>query len=276
MPLIGGLTHLPVLGAKDSADLAEGLPLVVARYGNGGASRTYLIRRVVHDPARIEGLLVGEIDADYLWATSDQSLISSGTVLTVRDDRGRALMSSIAGAHTAFQTLGLDARSEADSLLLHAPEAYVSSEWPILLDEVFAAPTWTLVLGRSRADVLGPVQRFTQTLLGIVLISTGLVLILSMHRIRRSLVPMASCSRAPVASRGGTSAAGSLFEAATSSRSSGPRSTPWRPSSTASSRRCHGRRDRPGGAFRDHAGEIVGHAARRLPDVYPCARWASR
>ena len=73
---------------------------------------------------------------------------------------------------------------------LHAPEAYVSSEWPILLDEVFAAPTWTLVLGRSKADVLGPVQRFTQTLLGIVLISTGLVLILSVHRIRRSLAPM--------------------------------------------------------------------------------------
>ena len=123
VPLVGKLIALPALTSRDSADLAAGLPLLAGRYGDGSSSRTYLVRRVVDEHARVEGLLLGEIDADFLWATSDQSLISSGTILAVRDDRGRALMSSIAGAHTAFQTLGLDARSEADSLLLHAPAA---------------------------------------------------------------------------------------------------------------------------------------------------------
>ncbi|HJR50592.1 MAG TPA: diguanylate cyclase, partial [Gemmatimonadales bacterium] len=272
VPLIGGLTQLPVLRARDSADLAEGLPLLVARYGDGSASRTYMVRRVVHDPAGIEGLLVGEIDADYLWATSDQSLISSGTVLTVRDDRGRALMSSIAGAHTAFQTLGLDARSEADSLLLHAPEAYVTSEWPILLDEVFAAPTWTLVLGRSKADVLGPVQRFTQTLLGIVLISTGLVMILSVHRIRRSLAPMRELqqgtrriagrdfgSRVAIRSRDEFEELGASFNAMAAQLD-----RQFQALATAAEI------DRAV-LSATSAGEIVGTLLDRLPDVYPCA-----
>ena len=272
VPLIGGLTHLPVLRARDSADLAVGLPLLVARYSNGRASSTYMIRRVVHEPERIEGLLVGEIDADYLWATSDQSLISSGTVLTVRDDRGRALMSSIAGAHTAFQTLGLDARSEADSLLLHAPEAYVTSEWPILLDEVFAAPTWTLVLGRSKADVLGPVQRFTRTLLGIVLISTGLVLILSVHRIQRSLAPMRELqqgtrriagrdfrSRVAIRSRDEFEELGASFNAMAAQLD-----RQFQALATAAEI------DRAV-LSATSAGEIVGTLLDRLPDVYPCA-----
>ena len=272
VPLVGGLTHLPSLGVRDSADLAVGLPLLVARYSKVGASRTYMVRRVVHGPGRIEGLLVGEIDADYLWATSDQSLISSGTVLTVRDDRGRALMTSIAGAHTAFQTLGLDARSEADSLLLHAPEAYVSSEWPILLDEVFAAPTWTLVLGRSRADVLGPVQRFTQTLLGIVLISTGLVMILSMHRIRRSLAPLRELqqgtrriagrdfgSRVAIRSRDEFEELGASFNAMAAQLD-----RQFQALATAAEI------DRAV-LSATSAGEIVGTLLDRLPDVYPCA-----
>jgi diguanylate cyclase (GGDEF)-like protein len=272
VPLVGTLSALPALSPRDSADLAEGLPLLAARHGDGSTSRTYMIRRVVDHLARIEGLLVGEIDADYLWATSDQSLISSRTILTVRDDRGRALMSSIAGAHTAFQTLGLDARSEADSLLLHAPEAYVSSEWPILLDEVFAAPTWTLVLGRSKADVLGPVQRFTQTLFGIVLISTGLVLILSMHRIQRSLAPMRELqqgtrriagrdfgSRVAIRSRDEFEELGSSFNAMAAQLD-----RQFQALATAAEI------DRAV-LSATSARQIVGTLLERLPDVYPCA-----
>jgi diguanylate cyclase (GGDEF)-like protein len=258
--------------SQDSADLAEGLPLLAARHADGSTSRTYMVRRVVDGRTGIEGLLVGEIDADYLWATSDQILISSGTILTLRDDRGRPLMSSIAGAHTAFRILGLDARSEADSLLRHAPEAYVSSEWPILLDEVFAAPTWTLVLGRSKADVLGPVQRFTQTLLGIVLISTGLVLILSMHRIQRSLAPMRELqegtrriagrdfgSRVAIRSRDEFEELGASFNAMAAQLD-----RQFQALATAAEI------DRAV-LSATSAGQIVGTLLERLPDVYPCA-----
>ncbi len=272
VPLVGALTDVPTVSPRDSADLAEGLPLLVARHVAAGASRMYVIRSVVSDPARTEGLLVGEIDTDYLWATSDQSLISSGTILTVRDDANRILVRSIAGAHSAFQTLGLDARAEGDSLLTHAPETYVSSEWPILLDEVFSAPTWTLVLGRSEADVLGPVQRFTQTLLVIVLISTGLVLILSGHRIRRGLAPMRELqegtrriagrdfgSRVAIRSRDEFEELGASFNAMAAQLD-----RQFQALATAAEI------DRAV-LSATSAGEIAGTLLERLPDVYPCA-----
>ena len=138
----------------------------------------------------MDGLLIGEINADYLWATFDQSLITAGTILTVKDDSGHVLVSSVAGLHSVFQTLGLDARPDADSLASFDRVPYVSSTWPILLDEVFAAPTWNLVLGHSRKQVMGPVVRFADTLLMVVLGSTVVVLLLSVHRIRRSLIPL--------------------------------------------------------------------------------------
>ena len=272
VPLVGALTDVPTVSPRDSADLAEGLPLLLARHVAAGTSRMYVIRSVVSGPARTEGLLVGEIDTDYLWATSDQSLISSGTILTVRDDANRVLVRSIAGAHSAFQTLGLDARAEGDSLLTHAPETYVSSEWPILLDEVFSAPTWTLVLGRSEADVLGPVQRFTQTLLVIVLISTGLVLILSGHRIRRGLAPMRELqegtrriagrdfgSRVAIRSRDEFEELGASFNAMAAQLD-----RQFQALATAAEI------DRAV-LSATSAGEIAGTLLERLPDVYPCA-----
>jgi diguanylate cyclase (GGDEF)-like protein len=272
VPLAGALTVLPVLSARDSADLMEGLPVLTARYAAGGATRTYLVRRAAPGPGRIEGLLIGEIDADYLWATSDQSLISAGTMLTVRDDSGRLLTMSITGARSAYQALGLDDRWDGDSLLADQANPYVSSEWPILLDEVFAAPTWTLVLGRSKADVLGPVQRFTQALIIIVLVSISVVLILSSHRIRRSLAPLRELqegtrriagrdfgSRVAIRSRDEFEELGASFNAMAAQLD-----RQFQALATAAEI------DRAV-LSATSAGEIVGTLLDRLPDVYPCA-----
>ena len=96
--LVGGLTELPLLSKRDSADLRDGLPLLTARHAEQRATRTFILRRVspsLRDGRQVEGLLIGEIEPDYLWATSDQSLISAGTILTVRDDSAHVLVSSV-------------------------------------------------------------------------------------------------------------------------------------------------------------------------------------
>ena len=190
-PLFGALTELPALTERNQADLAEGLPLLLTRHAAGRPTQTYLVRQVHRrDGGRVDGILVGEINADYLWATFDQSLIAPGTILTVKDESGDVLVSSVAGTQSAFQALGLDVRPDADSLARLDRVPYVTSTWPILLDEVFAAPTWNLILGHTRQEVMGPVVRFTDTLLMVVLGSIALVLALSVHRIRRSLIPL--------------------------------------------------------------------------------------
>jgi diguanylate cyclase (GGDEF)-like protein len=193
IPISGRLEELPRLTQRNLEDLAHGLPLLSAEHHHRRATRTYLVRRVGRGPLRMSGapgLLIGEINADYLWATLDQSLIASGTILTVRDDSGHVLMSSVAGIHSAFQSLGLEPIPDADSIAGLDRESYVSSTWPLLLDEVFAAPTWSLILGHPKQEVMGPVVRFADALLTLVLGSTALVLLLSMDRIRRSLVPL--------------------------------------------------------------------------------------
>ncbi len=193
IPLFGRLTELPKLAKADKADLAERMPLLAMELGHMRPTRTYMMRRVAGEASRAsrtDGLLVGEIDADYLWATFDQSLIAPGTILTVRDERRRVLISSVAGVRSAFQTLGLEAAPAADSIASFDLQPYATATWPILLDEVFAAPTWTLELSHSRREVMGPVVRFTDRLLVVVLVSMAVVLVLSLDRIRRSLIPL--------------------------------------------------------------------------------------
>jgi diguanylate cyclase (GGDEF)-like protein len=273
--IAGTLSELPRLRARDSLDLAEGLPLLTAQYRKGQPTRTFMLRRVVRGgrgARRVEGFLVGEINADYLWATFDQSLISAGTILTVEDDSGHVLMSSVAGVRSTFQSLGLDARPDADSLARLDRDAYVAAEWPILLDEVFSAPTWTLVLGHSRRHVLGPVSQFTKILLIVVLVSTGLVLILSLDRIRRSLAPLRELqegtrriagrdfgSRVAIRSRDEFEELGASFNAM-----AGQLDRQFQALATAAEI------DRAVLSATD-AGEIVGTLLTRLPDVYPCA-----
>ncbi len=193
VPMFGSLTELPQLTEADKKDLAERLPLLSMQVGDGRPTRTYMVRRVTGQATRSspkDGLLVGEIDADYLWATFDQSLIAPGTILTIKDDGGRLLVSSVAGVRSAFQMLGLEDAPAADSLASFDTQPYATSTWPILLDEVFSAPTWTLELSHSRKEVMGPVARFTDTFLIVVLVSMAVVLVLSVDRIRRSLIPL--------------------------------------------------------------------------------------
>jgi diguanylate cyclase (GGDEF)-like protein len=116
------------------------------------------------------------------------------------------------------------------------------------------------------------VQRFTQRLLVIVLISTGLVLILSVHRIRRSLAPMRELqegtrriagrdfgSRVSIRSRDEFEELGASFNAMAAQLD-----RQFQALATAAEI------DR-GVLSATSAGEIVGTLVERLPDVYPCA-----
>src|SRR5687767_12014187 len=71
VPIFGRLAELPRLTESNRADLAEGLPLLAAEHRDGRPTRTYLVRRISQGPnraRRAQGLLIGEINSDYLWA----------------------------------------------------------------------------------------------------------------------------------------------------------------------------------------------------------------
>lgn len=187
-PVFGRLERLPALSAADSSDIQFGLPLLFSEYGPAGPARIYLLRRVERR-GEIRGTLIGEISPDFLWGTLDQSMPSPATMVRVLDDSGRVVFSSTPATQASRDEVLADLHPAADSGST-AGAPYVSSTWPLVLDEVFAAPTWSLVLSQSEEEVLGPMVRFTNTFFTVVLVSSLVVLLLSMNQIRRSLLPL--------------------------------------------------------------------------------------
>jgi diguanylate cyclase (GGDEF)-like protein len=193
IPLVGQLEGRPTLSAADRESLHAGLPLILTAQGRPGLERAFLLRRLDR-AGELPGTLIGEISPEFLWGSLTSSLPSPSTVILVQDDSG----------HVLFESTQAELVSRADPIVEAAPEVtviplvdtavtrrpFVSAASPVILDEVFAAPTWTLVLSESEDEVLGPLARFTR-LFGWAILGAGIaVLLLSGSQIQRSLVPL--------------------------------------------------------------------------------------
>ena len=191
-PVFGALEHLPPLAPADEENLRLGLPLIVSEHGNARSPRTFMLRRIEHRDL-VHGTLVGEVSPRFLWATLASSMPSPSTMASVVDDSGHVLFRATQAELVSLADPIQDAAPLADAPI--APDtagaAYVSSSWPILLDEVFAGPTWTLVLSEREGEVLGPVVRFSRIFLLVMVLAGVGVLLLSGSQIRRSLIPLA-------------------------------------------------------------------------------------
>ncbi|MGH7526867.1 MAG: EAL domain-containing protein [Gemmatimonadales bacterium] len=270
--IFGRLDELPPLTPADSADLSYGLPLVTSQQMVDRPARVYLLRRMERLDA-VRGTLVGEISPEFLWGTLDLSMPSPATRVRVVDDSGRVLVS----ATNASQVSQDELLSQATRPQMGSAEAatdeqpYVTSSWPLVLDEVFVAPTWNLVLSQSEQEVLGPMVEFTEPFLGVVLLSSVLVLLLSVNQIRRSLLPLEELqkgtrriaqrdftSRVTVSSRDEFEELGTSFNAMATQLD-----RQFQALATAAEI------DRAVLSARD-AAEIVGTLLTRIRDVYPC------
>jgi diguanylate cyclase (GGDEF)-like protein len=269
--VFGQLEQLPSLSAPDSSDLAFGLPLVTSEQRPAGPSRVFMMRRMERRGG-VRGTLIGEISPQFLWGTLDQSMPSASTLVTVVDDAGRVLFSSTTASQVPLDDLiprpemGGSAPSSGD------PSPFVSTSLPLVLDEVFAAPTWTLVLSQARNEVLGPMVPFTHTFLMVVLLSGAAVLVLSVNQIRRSLLPLQQLqegtrriaqrdfgSRVAIRSRDEFEELGSSFNAM-----AGQLDRQFQALATAAEI------DRAVLSATD-ASEIVSTLLARMRDVYPCS-----
>ena len=189
--VFGHLADPPTVSPGDEESLRLGLPLILSVPGGSGKSRTFMLRRVDRGE-RVHGTLVGEVSPNFLWATLASSMPSPSTMVSVVDDSGRVL----------FHSTQSELVSQADPINEMAPlpagaapadtlgKPFISAASPVVLDEVFAAPTWTLVLSETEDEVLGPMARFSRMFLWVVLFSGLSVLVLSGSQIRRSLMPL--------------------------------------------------------------------------------------
>jgi diguanylate cyclase (GGDEF)-like protein len=193
VPVFGQIEERPVLTPNDYDDLQANLPLVRALPHGSSPARTFLLRRLEHG-TEIRGTLIGEVSPDFLWGSLAASLPSPNTMIAVTDEASRVL----------FRSTQADLVAQADPIVEAAPvvparppqvpdsagRAYVAASSPLLLDEVFSAPTWTLTLSETEDEVLGPLARFTHLFAWAVALSGLTVLLLSGSQIQRSLVPL--------------------------------------------------------------------------------------
>jgi diguanylate cyclase (GGDEF)-like protein len=191
LQVFGRLDERPMLGPADRENLRLGLPLIVSKLGRGRPARTFMLRHI-EDRSGVSGTLIGQISSQFLWGSLASSMPSPTTVVSVVDDSGRVL----------FRSTQAELVSQSDPITEVAPVPlsdappdslglpFVSSSSPILLDEVFAAPTWMLVLSETEEEVLGPIVRFSRTFVWMVVLAGLGVLLLSGTQIRRSLVPL--------------------------------------------------------------------------------------
>jgi diguanylate cyclase (GGDEF)-like protein len=267
-PVFGQMAEPPPLASAERADLAAGLPLIVARPAARGDRRVYLLRRIGR-PGEAEGTLVGEVSPDFLWGSLDLGLPSRDTRIAIRDDSGHLLFAKTA-AEAGWEP---DAEMEAPGspAASPSPDPYISSTQVIYLDEVFSGPVWTLILSQSRDDVLGPMVSFTRMFLIVVVLASVLVVVVSNDQIRRSLVPLQALQQGTrrIAERDFTSritvrSGDELEELAESFNAmAGRLDRQFQALSTAAEI------DRAVLAATD-ADEIVGTLLCRVPDIYPC------
>jgi diguanylate cyclase (GGDEF)-like protein len=192
LPVLGQLERLPPLTPADQENLGLGLPLIVSEHGTARSPRTYMLRRV-EQRNLVRGTLVGQVSPRFLWATLASSMPSPTTRVSVVDDSGHVLYRSTQAELVALADPIQEAAPLPDVPILPDSTAapFVSSTWPILLDEVFAGPSWSLVLSEDEREVLGPVARFSRVFLWVMVLAGVGVLLLSGSQIRRSLIPLA-------------------------------------------------------------------------------------
>jgi diguanylate cyclase (GGDEF)-like protein len=188
--VFGQLWDLPTLSAADSEQVLAGKPRIVTQFTNGVA-RIYLLRRLARRTGPT-GTLVGEVSGDYLWGTRDQTMPSPTTEMAVVDEPGLMLVGSTHLRSAAARRVHeLAQHSASGNFTLELGErAYLATYWPIILQDAFGGPNWTLVLSEAQATVLAPMTDFTDRFLLIIAACTLAVVVLSMSQIRRSLVPL--------------------------------------------------------------------------------------
>jgi putative nucleotidyltransferase with HDIG domain len=154
--------------------------------GEAGAMRIFL-----QVPANA-GRLVGELKPDWLWGLSNLELLPSGTDVTVADERGRVLATSlesqpvfVADAAAAAST------SSAGRFVWQAGgRDYLASYRVLPLQNVYQAPPVVVVFTLPIDEVLAPTDAFSRAFLLTLLFTFLLVVLFSLQLIRQSLHPL--------------------------------------------------------------------------------------
>ena len=186
-PVVGRVAHALELTDAEKQHLNSGSSVVSSQSQPNLPSRILMSTALdPQHPAR--GILVGEINTEYLWGLDGLPALTELCVL----DQSRLVLFCSPGTPASFREQAPNTAGPGSGQFEweHDESTYLASYWSIFLKPRFFTPSWTVVLSQSSADVLAPLGNFRRTFLLVILMSLWVVLFLSLVQIRRSLVPL--------------------------------------------------------------------------------------
>ncbi len=179
---------LPSFSREEKTFLASGRTLVKAVQGRGDFARVFLAMKA-GPGGKNPAYLLGEVAPGYLW--SGDTLLTPSRRLAVLDERGGVLFSN----HKEKGFLrGLAQALEANPSTGHFPwkgetDDFLSSYWTLFMQPRFGTD-WTILSSCDRAGIFHPLESFRASFIMVTLLSFLVVVLLSLHQIRRYLRPI--------------------------------------------------------------------------------------
>jgi putative nucleotidyltransferase with HDIG domain len=189
--VFGQIRNLPPLTPEQKEHIRSGGGLLISNYHPDLSSHIFMSTAIdPQNPKR--GILVGEINANYLWDTEKQSTFPSMTELCVLDQSNNVLFSSLPGPVSLPEGVSEKMSHSVFGQFewLNEKKKYLASYRSIFLQAAFFIPKWIVVLSESKSDVLAPMADFKKIFPLIILMSLWVVLLLSVVQIRRSMIPL--------------------------------------------------------------------------------------
>ncbi len=187
----GDIKDPPQTAAAESQHMSSGKIVVSSEHRPALPTRIFM-KMMLNPQAPLQGVLLGEIDTQYLWGSGYENTLPPMTELCVLDQSSNVLISSLPVSKSLSEELNLRMpRATSGQFEWRLERAnFLAAYWSIPLKYKFFVPQWTVVLSESKADVLAPVSNFKKTFFLAIFLSLCIVLLLSISQIRRSLIPL--------------------------------------------------------------------------------------
>jgi diguanylate cyclase (GGDEF)-like protein len=189
--LIGSMPNPPEPNVSERRHLNSGKTLVSVRMNGRLPLPIYMTRRL--DPQHSEkGTLVAEINPSFLWGVSEEGSEQPIVDVYLSDQSKMTSIASLPGKAVLPQRIASQLAESFSGQFEWAFDGkeYIASFWSVFLKNNFYIPKWTVVVSESKTDVLAPLIHFKKTFPLVFLTSLGVVLLLSISQIRRSLGPI--------------------------------------------------------------------------------------
>jgi putative nucleotidyltransferase with HDIG domain len=188
--IYGSPCPYPPLTAAASKHLADGKMLFFLQDGEGGTGRMLIATALDKDNPE-KSLLVGEINADYLWEMVGYTL-PLGTNVCILGSGGKLLYSSLSTPPGFItQVLAKLGQSSVGNFQgRQGGENYLVSYWSLFLKKPFCAEPLTVVASQSTHDAFKSAGKFARTFYLVVFLTLLVVIFVSSIQIRRNLVPL--------------------------------------------------------------------------------------